>query len=156
MVKSKANVAAYLLLVKDDKILLSLRQNTGYEDNKWSLVAGHQEVGESVMQAMVRETKEEIGIEIKIGNLKVLHVMHRNTNREYINIFLECRNWQGNVENKEPSKCGGLKFYSIDKLPNNIIPYVGEAIKMAFSGQIYSEIGWNQTQTVKKMSVCVE
>ena len=51
--KSKANVSAYLLLMQENQLLLSMRQNTGYEDNKWGLVSGHQEVGESATDTMI-------------------------------------------------------------------------------------------------------
>lgn len=33
--------AVYLLLIKENQILLLKRANTGYEDGKYSLVAGH-------------------------------------------------------------------------------------------------------------------
>jgi 8-oxo-dGTP pyrophosphatase MutT (NUDIX family) len=35
------------------------------------------------MSAMIREAKEEIGIEIKAKNLKLAHVMHRQSNSEH-------------------------------------------------------------------------
>ena len=39
--------SSYLLLIKDNKILLGLRQNTGYMDGFYHLPAGHKEEGES-------------------------------------------------------------------------------------------------------------
>ena len=42
-VKLRSYVCVYLVLERDGKVLLSLRENTGYEDGKWSLVAGHAE-----------------------------------------------------------------------------------------------------------------
>ena len=57
--------ASYLLLVRDTEVLLSRRFNTGYEDGNYSLPAGHVDKGESVADALVREAKEEIGIDVK-------------------------------------------------------------------------------------------
>lgn len=37
--KAKANVNAYLLLMQEDKLLCYLRQNTGWQDGTWGLVA---------------------------------------------------------------------------------------------------------------------
>ena len=58
----KIFVNVHLVLLKEGRILLSLRQNTGYEDGRYGLVSGHLEEGESITQGMKREVKEEIGI----------------------------------------------------------------------------------------------
>ena len=62
----KAVPASYLVPIKDGKILLLRRLNTGYEDGKYSLPAGHVETGENFTQCVVREMKEEIGISIRL------------------------------------------------------------------------------------------
>lgn len=140
--KSKASVNVYLILVQGDKVLLSLRENTGYEDGKWALVAGHQEEGESATQALIREAQEEIGITIDPADLTIVHVMHRKTERENVDIFMECSKWQGTIINNEPHKCGGLQFYSFDAFPEHSIAYVMQAIAMSRSAVSYSELGW--------------
>ncbi|MGH3446485.1 MAG: NUDIX domain-containing protein, partial [Nocardioidaceae bacterium] len=58
--------AAYVVLRRDDEVLLQLRQNTGYMDDHWAAAAaGHVELGETVQEAAVRETAEELGIAIQ-------------------------------------------------------------------------------------------
>ena len=83
--------ASYLVLIKDNKVLLQRRFNTGYQDGKYSMVAGHVDKGETFTEAIIRETKEEAGIELKPENLKVAHVMHRdsgtNENNERVDVF---------------------------------------------------------------------
>jgi len=147
--KSKASVCVYLLLFKDQKILLSLRKNTGYEDNRWALVAGHQDVGESAMNSLIREAREEIGININLEDLEVLHVMHRKTDRENIDIFMKCKSWQGEIKNEEPHKCGGLKFFALHNLPENISEYNKFAIESALKKNSYSEVGWQNVSKLK-------
>jgi 8-oxo-dGTP pyrophosphatase MutT (NUDIX family) len=63
-------MAVYLLLKRDDEILLLLRQNTGYQDGNWSVVAGHVEEGEGIIDALVREAKEEADIDITGNDLE--------------------------------------------------------------------------------------
>ena len=75
-------VAVHLLLIKDDRILLLRRHNTGYEDGNYSVVAGHIDGGEKLRSAMVREAREEAGIEISPSNLRVVGVMHLMGDRE--------------------------------------------------------------------------
>ena len=72
--------AVYLILVKNSKILLLKRQNTGYEDGNYSFIAGHVDGNESLTQALIREAKEEAGVTLNPQNIKHVHTMHRHTN----------------------------------------------------------------------------
>ena len=70
-----APVAVHLLLVKDDRVLLLKRYNTGYEDGNYSVVAEHIDGGEDLKTAMIREAREEAGIEVSHANLEVVGVI---------------------------------------------------------------------------------
>ena len=69
--------ASYLILKKKGKVLLQRRFNTGYMDGKYSLPAGHVDKGETFIQCVIREAKEEIGINLKLKDIKIAHLMHR-------------------------------------------------------------------------------
>jgi 8-oxo-dGTP pyrophosphatase MutT (NUDIX family) len=49
--------AVHLFLVREGRLLLSRRSNTGYEDGKLSVVAGKLDGGEQVVEAARRERK---------------------------------------------------------------------------------------------------
>lgn len=140
--KAQVFVCVYLVLIQEDRILLSLRENTGWGDGQWSLVAGHGEVGEPATQAMCREALEEAGITIRPQDLTVAHVMHRRSNRENMDIFMTADKWVGEIQNTEPHKCGGLVFYPWDDLPENTMDYIRVALKAIQEGQFYSEYGF--------------
>lgn len=110
-----------LLLIKEEKILLMKRQNTGYMDDNYGVVGGHVEEGESLKQAMVRETKEEVGINIKEEKLKYVCGIRRAENENYINFFFYTDQWEGTPEIKEPEKCSELKWVEVGRLPDNVI-----------------------------------
>lgn len=142
--KLKSYVCVYLILRKENKILLSLRQNTKFEDGKWSLIAGHVEENENATNAMIREALEEANIEILPENLKVVYTMDRITpKRQNIDIFFNCSGYLGELSNNEPHKCGGLSFFDINNIPNNTVNYVKKAISDIENGIIYSEFGYN-------------
>lgn len=61
--------AVFLLLIKNNKVLLLKRQNTGYADGKYSLVSGHVDKGETMQEAIIREAKEEAGIRPQFGRV---------------------------------------------------------------------------------------
>ena len=55
--------ASYVFFLRDDRVLLQLRQNTGFMDDHWAAAAaGHVEQGETAQDAAVREVEEETGI----------------------------------------------------------------------------------------------
>ena len=132
--------ASYLVLIRDNKILLQRRFNTGYEDGKYSFVAGHVDKGETFTEAIIREVKEEAGITLQMKDLSVVHVMNRNIkDNERIDVFFVAEKWTGNPENKEPNKCDDLSWFDLDNTPENIIPYIKEAINYIKNKIIYSE-----------------
>jgi len=144
--RHKITPASYLILTKDNKVLLLHRFNTGYEDGKYSMIAGHVDKGETFTECIVREAKEEAGIIIKPENLKVSHVMHRDSrhgeDNERIDVFFTVKNWDGEIENKEPNKCDDLSWFPLNNLPANTIDYVRFAIENYQNGTYYSEFGW--------------
>jgi len=137
--------ASYLLLLKDNKVLLLRRFNTDYEDGNYSVPAGHVDKGELVTNTLIREVKEEIGIDINKTNIELVHTMHRRaskTNDERLDFFFICKNWDGEVKNIEPHKCDDLNWFDVNKLPDNIIPYIRDAISNYTKKIPYSERGW--------------
>jgi len=146
--------AVYLILEKDNKTLLLRRANTGFMDGNYGLVAGHLDGNETISQAIIREAKEEAGIEIKNEDLEFVHVMHRiNDNQGYydqgekhierVDFFMKAKNWTGEIKNMEPHKCDDLSWFELDNMPENTIDYVREVIKMVNEKKYYSEFGWN-------------
>ena len=108
----------------------------------YSLPAGHIEKGENVFDAMIRETKEEINIDIS-KELEVVQVMNRKgTDQERIDYFFLAKKWNGIINNNEANKCSDINWFPINKLPNNTIPYVKYAIKMYCSDKKFTMFDW--------------
>lgn len=54
------------VLIKDGKFILQHRDNkTKYHPNTWGFFGGHIEEGETPEQTIIRELKEELGLDIK-------------------------------------------------------------------------------------------
>lgn len=138
----KLILSVYLILVKDGKVLLLRRANTGYEDGKYGLPSGHADGGESGRSAIVREAEEEAGVNIEPADLSFAHCMHRIQNDERVDFFYTAEKWQGGPRNMEPEKCDDLSWFPLDSLPDNIIPYIRQALECYQQGIAYSEFGW--------------
>lgn len=136
--------ASYLVLIQEGAVLLQRRFQTGWMDGMYSLPAGHTEVGENFTQTLIREIKEEIGIEVSKNEAVLAHIMHRlaENKEEYVDVFYTCRKYQGTPTICEPDKCDDLSWFPLGSLPENILPYIKNALEDIQAGIVYSEYGW--------------
>lgn len=137
--------ATHLLLCREGEVLLARRFNTGWEDGNYSVPAGHVDEGEPISLALIREAKEEIGIDIKPEAIKLVHALHRNkseSNDERLDFFFSCEEWDGELANMEPDKCDDLAWFKPGGLPQNMVPYVKWGIEQTLLKNPYSELYW--------------
>lgn len=138
--------AAYLILRREDQVLLQLRSNTGFCDDHWAVgAAGHVEQGESVFRAACREAFEELGVEVEESNLEPVTAMHR-TNRgedrradgldERVDFFFTTHHWKGKPRTMEPEKSSDLKWFALDELPEPVVPHELQVL-MALRAQFH-------------------
>ena len=146
--------AAYVYLLRDDdgapaspptgatRVLLQLRQNTGYMDGHWAAAAaGHVEEGESVLEAACREVREELGIGIAPDALLPLTAMHRTHGNhepidERVDFFFTARSWSGEPRIVEPEKCAELAWFALDALPEPLVPHEAAVLAGLRSGDL--------------------
>ena len=141
MMVFKSPVSVHLMLFKNHEILLSKRKNTGFCDGFYSFPVGKLEDCESVLAAMKREAKEEINIDLL--DLEIVQVMNRlgeDINR--VDYFFIAEAYEGTIQNNEPDKCSELKWFDVDNLPMEIIPYIREAILNYRNNIRFSLYGW--------------
>ena len=121
--------AAYVLLRRDGRVLLQLRQNTGYRDGHWATAAaGHVERAEPVTAAACREAAEELGVGVAPADLVPLTTMHRTHGNgrpvdERVDFFFACSRWSGEPTVREPRKSGGIRWFALDALPEPVVPH---------------------------------
>jgi len=153
--RTKFHVTVHLLFIQGNRVLLLCRFNTGYEDGNYSVPAGHLDGGESVRRAAQREALEETGVHIDLNDIAFVNVMHRKSNDTLlplsgagagtdgrVDFFFNIEAWDGEPFNAEPDKCDELRWCDLDALPENIIPYVKQAIQNFRDGIVFDEFGW--------------
>jgi 8-oxo-dGTP pyrophosphatase MutT (NUDIX family) len=119
------------------------RANTGWMDGKYSLIAGHIDGNETVFEAMIREAKEETGIVVDKKDLKPATVIHRMSEVEYIDFFFVADKWIGEPEIKEKNKCDQVGWFNLNNLPDNLLPFIKEAMENYKNKIAFFESGWN-------------
>lgn len=143
--KYKIVPSSYLLLIKNGKILLARRINTGFQDGNYGLVAGHGEKNETARETLCRETKEESGIVVDPNDAVLSHIMHRKDSRdERVDFFFTVSGFHGEPKIMEPERCDDMNWFPIDNLPENTVDYMKQAIECYQKGIIYSEFGWKK------------
>ena len=98
-------------------ILLMKRCNTGYNDLEYELPGGHLEKDEDLFDAMIREAKEELLIDLKREDIKLIHLLH-HYHGERLNFIFETDGSNLNPKIGEIDKCSELKWVKINELPN--------------------------------------
>lgn len=128
-----------LLLEHNGKILL-LKQ-TNKNGGKFTLVGGSVEKYELVKPALVRESMEEAGIELKAKHLKLVHTLLKKKDEHHTRIVLyfKALAWGGHVESREPKKFKKTVWHPLDNLPENMSPTVRHFLKQYKIGNPYSE-----------------
>ncbi|HTH93352.1 MAG TPA: NUDIX domain-containing protein [Candidatus Paceibacterota bacterium] len=145
--RNKAVPVVYMLIEKDDKLLIMRRCNTGYEDGKYQIPAGHAEEGELPSEALIREAKEEAGIDIAHDDFELAHVSYRPKHDETgdrVDFFFRVKSWQGEVTNTEPEKCDEFKWVDPNDLPQNMTFHIRRGIENIQKGIFFDEITTDQ------------
>lgn len=131
-----------VLLNRAGEVFFGQRQNTGFEDGAWHVPSGHLEAGESVVAALIREAKEEIGVTIAEHDVEFAHVMHNSSSGGRVAFFFTVQRWAGEPENREPDKCSGLRWFPLGSLPEHLIDYCRVALGHIAAGRPFSVYGW--------------
>jgi len=141
--RNKIFAAVYLLLVQNGQVAMIRRYNTGYQDGNYTLPSGHIDAGESAIQSVIREAKEEVDVSVEVEDIELAHVIHRNsTDRVYADFYFLAKKWSGTPRNAESEKSDDLSWFDLNNLPKNIIPDVKQSIEKYSSADYYSEVGW--------------
>jgi len=129
------------------ELLLQQRYNTGYSDGMWDCAAvGHVEANESMKMAVIREAREELGINIDIKEINFATLTHKReplTGNTYYNAYFVVTVYEGDPKIKEPEKCSCLKWFDVNELPIDFIAERKQALQNYINNISYDEFGWD-------------
>lgn len=134
--RHKVKVAVMVILERENEILLTRRVNTGWEDGKYTVPSGHLEHEETPLVTAIRETKEEVGVELDSNNLTLVHVDFFDN---YLHLYFKASEWKGEPKIMEPDKCDELIWADYENLPSNIAGHGFETLDAIAKKVHYSE-----------------
>ena len=99
MKHNKFNVRVYGIVLKQDAVLITDEIRAGVKMTKFP--GGGVEFGEGLKDALVREFREELGIEVKVGNLFYVNDFFQqsafNNNEQLISFYFLVKKINGNI-----------------------------------------------------------
>jgi NAD+ diphosphatase len=128
----KISPAIIVAIICNDKILLAKGKH--YKFNFYSLIAGYVDIGETLEQTVIREAKEEIGIDVT--NIRYFgNQPWPFTSSQMIGFFAEADEHQPIVVNED--ELHDAKWFSLDNMPEipNNISIAGEMIEAFRKGK---------------------
>ena len=122
---------------RDGRLLLQQRADGG----QWGLPGGSVDIGETVAQAILREVREETGLEVQRGRLigvysdPAFQVLQYPDGQvwHYVNLCFECAVLEGTLATSDETLA--LDFFSPSELPPTLLPLHKVRIKDALTRQ---------------------
>jgi len=109
-------VSAVALIDWQGKVLISLRPEKKILSNYWEFPGGKIKSNEMPEDAIIREVKEELSIDIDKQSLKIFNFNTYSYEKYQVIIFFyTCRSWKGNPKSNENQK---ILWVEINKLQN--------------------------------------
>ncbi len=138
MAKISLSLKVRLLLEFNQHILL-LKQRT-QNGGKFTLVGGRVEENEEPLEALIRETREEVGLKIEYKDLRLIHTLHKRKGGERrITLYFKTNKWRGHLKNREPGKFKEACWHPLTALPEKLSPTVRHVLSQCAIGSAYSE-----------------
>ncbi|WP_121639125.1 HAD-IIA family hydrolase [Virgibacillus sp. Bac330] len=138
----KAGVAG-IIFDRDQRVLLMKRADNGL----WGIPSGHVEPGETVEEAIIREIREETGLDVKVNRLigvysdpesQVFSYPNGNVSHFVTNCFA-CEVIGGNVVGKNDETLD-VRYFDINQLPDDLLRMHPKWLKDAIVKQNVSYI----------------
>jgi ADP-ribose pyrophosphatase len=117
-----------LILNDKNEFLMVLRSETSrVEPGTWMIPGGGVDFGEKLEDAVKREVKEEIGVDIELGEM-VNTINHIFPEQHWVSSTFKAKIVSGDPRIIEPHKHDDIRWFSFNDLPENL----SKAMKLVF------------------------
>lgn len=112
------------VIKQESKVFLTKRHNNVHQGGKWEFPGGKVELGESVAQALYRELKEEVAIEV-VASVPLIKINHDYGDKTVLLDVYIVENFTGKALALEGQQSG---WFSITELSRLNFPEANNAI----------------------------
>ena len=107
-------VVAAAVIIDRGRVLVTKRARGTHLGGSWEFPGGKLEPGESPEQAVVRECREECGIEIAVHRILEV-VFHRYPEKDVLLLFYRCSRVSGEVQHLEVTDHAWVPFGDLER-----------------------------------------
>lgn len=126
------------VIIKDGKTLLAKRKGS-HASGCYGSLGGHLEFGESPVEAVKREAREELGIEV--GNVRfVVCTNMMKYGKHYVDVSFVADHISGEPRIMEEDRIEHVGWYPLDNLPEPLFEPVRAVLEAIKSGTSYREV----------------
>jgi 8-oxo-dGTP diphosphatase len=134
--KFKRRIPAGAIIFNDkDEVLMSQRFEEGERwHGKWNLPGGGIEFGEDPKETAIRETREEVGVEIKILSdfPIVMNYLNKDKNEDYVCIAYVANYLSGELDVSKDDGTSDVKWFKYKDIDfDNCLPFTKEILDIA-------------------------
>ncbi|MFW5770317.1 MAG: NUDIX domain-containing protein [Spirochaetota bacterium] len=128
------------IIIEDEKLLLIAHKKGKH--TYWLLPGGGVEYGESLDKALKRELKEELGIDIRVGDIAMVSdSIEPGGKRHIVNITFTCEYEDGEFHLAREKRLYDYSFFPADLIDTlQIFPPINSEIKKLLEGVEYGNI----------------
>ncbi|HWW03541.1 MAG TPA: 8-oxo-dGTP diphosphatase MutT [Candidatus Acidoferrum sp.] len=134
-----ATDVAAALVFRDGKLLITQRYTGAHLGGLWEFPGGKREPAETFEDCLVRELREELGIEVVVGEL-VESLTHEYPEKTVHLRFFRCQ-WKQNEP--EPLGCPAFKWITAPELDEHTFPAADARLLGILKGKPELWITWN-------------
>jgi len=124
------------LIFKDEKVLLGKRKGDIAASEMFQTPGGHVEIGESIIEAGIREIREEAEVEVENIRFAAISNLINFPPHHYVVISLIADWKSGEARVCEEDKCYDWGWYSLDALPSPLTPATADVIEAYRTGRV--------------------
>ena len=109
---------AFILNEKNEMLLLRRTKNSRNEAGTWAIPGGKIDFNEMAEQAITREMKEELDIDIQVEKF-ITYIDHilPHEKQHWVSLVFKCKIVNGVVNNLEPHKNDRVEWFALGNLP---------------------------------------
>jgi 8-oxo-dGTP diphosphatase len=114
------------LLLRSDQVLIALRPKQSHQGGLWEFPGGKIESGETHMQALARELKEEVDVQIDQQACELFKAVHHDYSDKQVSLyFYLVKDFSGTAKGLEGQP---VMWVNAQTLPQMAIPDANQAI----------------------------